>query len=257
MVTPPKSPVKYNDVAWTSIWESQRGHICDPMDVPAVLWDIMAEQTNRLSATEIMLLQRRVRQVVAALPKSNTQQLSTHKMMNRFIISTTTKKTNGPTGNTTAAVANSNGGVGAVGGTNATDYDDAVESKTMVEKYHQLDEVLFKRVFSAGDSLKGTLPVIDPLTNLYILATYLSSDYLWERTSVVARHAAEQAELVLDVNSSSSTTTTAITTSSASLPPPPVSVNDKAHSEPIEVAGANLASIAYLVSLALRKWPSW
>jgi hypothetical protein len=232
------------DSAWASIWESQQHHIVDPMDVHAVLSDCMARQTNQLSATEMTLLQRRVRQVVAALPKSNAQ-LSTHKMMNRFIIATTsTTKNKGGNG---AGGANNNSGSSGNNGSSAAD-EDSQESKTMVEKYHQLDEVTFKRVFCVGDALEGVLSVVDPLSSLYTLATYLSSDYLWDRTAAIAQDAAQRAGIVLDVNRASTTTTDTANTMAM-----PVGLKDYLPQEPMDIMGANFASIAYLVALALRK----
>jgi hypothetical protein len=115
------------------------------------------------------------------------------------------------------------------------------------------DELAFRRVFGVGDALKGTLQVIDPITNLYILATYLSSDYLWERTSVIAQNAAAQAELVLDVNSSSTATTTAITTSRQGwrhLCPQRSTRNDWNLSK-YQIVGANLSSVALVVNVFL------
>lgn len=232
------------DSAWANIWESQQHHIVDPMDVHAVLSDCMARQTNQLSATEITLLQRRVRQVVAALPKSNLQ-LSTHKMMNRFIIATSsTTKSKGGNG---AGSTNSNSGSSGNNGSSAAD-EDSQDSKNMVEKYHQLDESVFKRVFCVGDALEGVLSVVDPLSSLYTLATYLSSDYLWDRTAAIAQDAAQRAGLILDVNRQAITTKGAANTIVM-----PVGLKDYLPQEPMDIMGANFASITYLVALALRK----
>lgn len=232
------------DSAWANIWESQQHHIVDPMDVHAVLSDCMARQTNQLSATEITLLQRRVRQVVAALPKSNLQ-LSTHKMMNRFIIATSsTTKSKGGNG---AGSTNSNSGSSGNNGSSAAD-EDSQDSKNMVEKYHQLDESAFKRVFCVGDALEGVLSVVDPLSSLYTLATYLSSDYLWDRTAAIAQDAAQRAGLILDVNRQAITTKGAANTIVM-----PVGLKDYLPQEPMDIMGANFASITYLVALALRK----
>ena len=200
------------DGAWSRIWESQQQNIVDPFDVHAVLNDCMACQINKLASTEITLLQRRIRQVVAALPKSNPQ-LSTHKMMNRFINGTSKQN------------------------------DEQLESKSVVEKYHQLDELTFKRIFAAGDSLEGNLASIDPLSSLYTLGTYLSSDYVWDRTAAIAMDSAERAGLVLDVNKKDTSI----------IMPSPVSLKEYLPQEPLEVVGTNFSSLAFLVSLALRK----
>jgi hypothetical protein len=213
-LTPSQNKQYQQDLAWVSVWEALQQNILDPFDVHAVVNDLMSAQINKLSPTEVTYLQRRVRQVVNSFPKG-TSQNSTHKMMNRFR-----------------------------GSTSMNGSDSVLESRSVVEKYHQLDETAIKKIFCAGDALKGELDVIDPLASLFTIGAYLSSDYVLDRSAFIASDSAEKAGLVLDVNKNPQ----------SAEPPEPVSLKDYLPQEPLEVVGVDFQSLAYLVALALRKF---
>jgi hypothetical protein len=118
------------------------------------------------------------------------------------------------------------------------------ESRTMVEKYHQLDEATWKRIFGTGNMLEGNWSVIDPLSSLYTLGTYLSSEYVWDRTAAIAMDCAQKANLVLDVNH---------TPKEGDVEPSPVNLKEYLPKEHLEVGGVNFSVMAFLVSLALRE----
>jgi hypothetical protein len=246
------------DPAWKSIWESQKNNIIDPMDIHAVLSECISEQINHLSVTEITFLQRRIRQVVSGLPKaSNGPQNPAHKMMNR-LINPNKKVGNGSVGSvqstssTTSNQPSTSNITGSAPNTNLSHFpipseEDLVESRHIVEKYHLLDELAFKRVFAVGQHLEGATTALDPLQCLYLLASYFSSDYIWDRTSVIAIKSAAQAELVLDVNLSGTQQKKELSM------PQPISLHDFAPIESMDISGASFSSISYLISLGLRK----
>jgi hypothetical protein len=60
----PPPPMGSDDVHWNRLWDSHRTFLLDPADIHATIEDLMARSTNKLSGTEINLIQRKVRRVI-------------------------------------------------------------------------------------------------------------------------------------------------------------------------------------------------
>ncbi|CAJ1944543.1 unnamed protein product [Cylindrotheca closterium] len=60
----PPPPPGSDDVHWNRLWDSHRTFLLDPADIHATIEDLMARSTNKLSGTEINLIQRKVRKVI-------------------------------------------------------------------------------------------------------------------------------------------------------------------------------------------------
>lgn len=208
------------DTTWRNVWDSLQSHILDPCDVRAVVESCMAQHINLLTNSEILLLQRRVRNVVRHLPRLNSQNATQKLMMNRFVKNAVTY---------------------ANGHSNGNDMSNLMESRTTIEKFHQVDEATFKRIFRAGNVLKGDVEFIDPLGSLFIIGSYLSSEHILARAASIAIDSSK--DLVLDVNKNRPTSPPA---------PAPVSLKEYLPTEPIEVEGVSFQALAYLIALALR-----
>jgi hypothetical protein len=65
-----------SDPHWKALWNVLHSHLLDPVDVHATIEDLMARTTNRLSATEITFLQRRVRNIVRATQSVTKKRIS-------------------------------------------------------------------------------------------------------------------------------------------------------------------------------------
>mmetsp|Transcript_29230 Transcript_29230/g.44202 ORF Transcript_29230/g.44202 Transcript_29230/m.44202 type:complete len:2074 (+) Transcript_29230:226-6447(+) len=208
------------DTAWRHVWDSLQSHILDPCDVRAVIESCMAQYINLLTNSEMLLLQRRVRNVVRLLPRLNSQNATQKLMMNRFVKNAVTY---------------------ANGHSNGNDMSNLMESRATIEKFHQVDEATFKRIFRAGNVLKGDVEFVDPLESLFIIGSYLSSEHILARAASIAIDSSK--DLVLDVNKNRPTSPPA---------PAPVSLKEYLPSEPIEVEGVSFQALAYLIALALR-----
>jgi hypothetical protein len=65
-----------SDLHWKALWNALHSHLLDPVDVHATIEDLMARTTNRLSATEITFLQRRVRNVVRSTQSATKKRIN-------------------------------------------------------------------------------------------------------------------------------------------------------------------------------------
>lgn len=65
-----------SDLHWKALWNALHSHLLDPVDVHATIEDLMARTTNRLSATEITFLQRRVRNIVRSTQSTTKKRIS-------------------------------------------------------------------------------------------------------------------------------------------------------------------------------------
>ena len=235
-----QQPLQPIDDAWTSLWESLHHAILDPADVYSFMGDVMANTTDRLSPAEITFLIRRIRQVTRTLPKQSTPALAQNKMIGRFM------------------------------NNNKQHANETLEGRTLVEKLHQMDEAVLKKVFYAGHRLlKSCRPTatvtatsgssskgnsksapkagmsLDLLGATYVLAAHLSCEAFWTETTDRAAAAAEQAGLVLDVN---------MATMWEGPPPKPIGTRENAPPDNVEVTGASTLSVAFLVALGLREY---
>lgn len=60
----PPPPMGSDDVHWNRLWGTHRTFLLDPADIHSTIEDLMAKSTNKLSTTEITLIQRKVRKVI-------------------------------------------------------------------------------------------------------------------------------------------------------------------------------------------------
>jgi len=214
----PVTPVSLSPLWTLVIWKQLQDNLLDPSDVHAVLSERRRHHINRLGSTEVVLIQRRVRQVTAKLPKTPP---TNKTMIARF--------TNTATFNTG-------------------------ESRVWVEKYHQLDETVVRSIFVAGDGLwretcvdwrphHKTTTSLDIFANVYTLLAHLSSENLWDRTSAIAIDSSKKAGLERDVNKYNGG-------HSEAPPVPSLTLYTKDESE--GVFGASMSSICFCLGLGLR-----
>ena len=206
---------------WTLfVWKQLQANLLDPSDVHAVIAERISYHINRLGAAELGLIQRRVRQITAQLPKSA---LPNKNRITRFTTTST------------------------IGGG---------ETREWIEKYHQLDDTIVRRMFSAADSLyresssewkhsKGD-STLDIFGNLFTMLAHLSSEALWDRTATIAIDSAKGAGLERDVNKYKDQ-------GDAEAPPVPP-LTKYARDEPEGVVGVTFSSICFCLGLGLRKF---
>jgi hypothetical protein len=73
-----------SDLHWKVLWNALHSHLLDPVDVHATIEDLMARTTNRLSATEITFLQRRVRNIVRSTQPTTKKRISISSSTKEF-----------------------------------------------------------------------------------------------------------------------------------------------------------------------------
>jgi hypothetical protein len=204
------------DPRWEEVWGALHPYLLDPADVPAVMSELVSQMINRLSPTEVTFLQRRVRAVVGRLPPREDKS----KMMGRVFSSTSAE----------------------------------VESRGIVEKYHLLDEHVFRKVLAGSPLLQlngATLDrrLADPIAAAYTIMLHLTSESvssLWDRVADIAVESAKRAGLEMDVNKGRKF---------ERIPAPPPQLNeDDAPSTESQKLGASFSSFSFVVALALRKY---
>lgn len=67
----PPPPMGSDDPHWNRLWDSHRSFLLDPADIHATIEDLMARSTNKLSTTEITLIQRKVRRIIRKSPSKD------------------------------------------------------------------------------------------------------------------------------------------------------------------------------------------
>jgi hypothetical protein len=151
---------------WKVLWETLP-HPVDPADVPTVIGDLMGRQINKLSPTEITLLQRQIR----SMSKSSQQQ----KKGGRFRMTTETAPME-----------------------KQHLLDDFIVRKLWSVPSSSSSE-LYIRFNVQSDPADAS---VDMLGSAIVLLSHLGEP-LWERVAQVAADAAEQAGLEMDVNKKS------------------------------------------------------
>ena len=116
--SPSSSTAGASDPRWIQLWKSHQPLLLDPADVHAAIDDCMARTTNKLSATEITFLQRKVRGIV----RSFTQQESKTRIRLKA--------------NSTASQEQ--------------------ETKVVAEKYHLLSNHVLKKVLPTSPTFHST-----------------------------------------------------------------------------------------------------
>ena len=234
-------------------------HLLDPADVPSCLDMLRSRLTNRLSATEVTFVQRRLRTLLKQMETSSTVTPSNNKFVSRVFSSTSaTAKaeaeafqlaqqqhllslhvisklwklvphSSGMHSTTTTSTNNNNNNNTNAGGRSSPS--------------------------QPNTSPQQLTPDVNVLDNVYTLLLYLS-ETLWSRVASVAGQTAKAANMDMDVNhsakqqqpsSSSSTTTT-----SSLWPMPKPSIVPDVTEPPVLPAGVQLQNVVFLMALALR-----
>jgi hypothetical protein len=248
-----------NDPQWRQLWNTHKDMLLDPADVHATLQDLMAKFSNKLSETELLMLQRKVRSAV-------------HKVsINADSIKRKTRK---------------NSSVGSnSGGTNASVvFQDSSQHdpKVVVEKHHLLTPNVLRRVLPrppnlvsnfqnslsltkspSNDSNKsiGSLasenssPEIRTIETTYLLALYCS-DSLWDRVAEIAVQSAKANKLEMDVNKQTLQKQQQQEVSSPTQGSIPHPCSPTFERPPDTPPGVGLHALTFLLGLALRKYRS-
>lgn len=158
-----------SDPRWSRMWESLHPKLLDPADVHSAIEDLMARVTNKLSATELTFLQRKVRSVIRlATTKTNARE---GKMMGRILNNNTSE----------------------------------TEGRTIAERYRLLSNHVVKKILPSASCFPIRTPSsspgvsIDPAEASYLLMLHLHES-LWDRTAEIAAQSAKRAGLEMDVN---------------------------------------------------------
>ena len=172
-----KAPSVNADPRWTRMWESLHPKLLDPADVHSAVEDLMARVTNKLSATELTFLQRKVRSVMRlATTKTNARE---GKMMGR-ILNNNTHET---------------------------------EGRAIAERYHLLNHHVVKKILPSSScipirtSSSSPSMSIDPAEASYLLISHMHES-LWDRTAEIAAQSVKRAGLEMDVNKQEPVTVT-------------------------------------------------
>ncbi|KAG7354397.1 ubiquitin carboxyl-terminal hydrolase [Nitzschia inconspicua] len=255
-----------DDPQWKQLWNAHKDQLVDPSDVHATLQDLMATFTNKLSETELLMLQRKVRSVVR---KSNVSESNKRKARK------------------SSSVGSNNINDGGLA---SQIFQDSSQHhpRSVVEKYHLLTPNVVKAVLpkppsplsnfqnhfsltkspsnesnkslaslaSATDAA-GTgnaPPEIRTVETTYLLALYCS-DALWDRVAEIAVQAANSNDLEMDVNKQTiqkqqqQQQSTSPHASTLPIPEP----CDPTTERPVDPPpGVGLHALSFLVALALR-----
>jgi len=151
---------------WKMLWKTQSHHLLDPADVPSCLGECKSRVTNRLSPTEVTMIQRRVRAILRSMPV--VQQSTTKKAMGRVFSSNNSNHQN---------------------------YNNIKDdAKSLAQQQHLLSWTVLQKLWRPM-----VVDRVDIMENAYTLMLY-SSERLWPRVAEVARQTAATAKLEMDVN---------------------------------------------------------
>jgi ubiquitin C-terminal hydrolase len=151
---------------WKVLWETLP-HPVDPADVPAVIADLMARQINKLSPTEITLMQRKIRNMSNSTPQQ--------KKGGRFRMAAETTPVE-----------------------KQHLLDDYIVRKLWSMPTLSSSEIYF-RFHVQSDPADASIDLVGSAT---VLLSHLGEP-LWERAALIAADAADEAGLEMDVNKKS------------------------------------------------------
>ncbi|KAL3914155.1 MAG: hypothetical protein SGILL_006213 [Bacillariaceae sp.] len=225
------------------------------MDVHAKLQDLMGEFTNKLSETELLFLQRKVRSVV------RHSQLTAESSKSRKM-----RKNSSSAGSGSAL---------------SVFQDSAYDTKTVVKNYHLLTAYVLRRVLPSqpvclrgglaltkspsfdstkslgslasaenanGGSGNSSTPSIQIVETTYLLALYCN-DSLWDRVAEIAMQSAKNNNLEMDVNQQQVLNGK----QSASQQPVPEPCNPTFPKIAEAPSGVGLHALTFLLGVALSK----
>lgn len=157
-------PKSKGDPYWTDLWETHQALLIDPADVHSAIEDLMGKATNKLSATELTFLQRKVRAIV----RSSTQQAEAVK------------------GGRMGRILNNN-----------NNNSEEQETRAMAGRYHLLTNHVVRKLLPKPPS--STPASINTLETTYILALFLHES-MWDGVAEIAAASTKDVGLVMDVN---------------------------------------------------------
>lgn len=259
------------DPQWRELWNANKDKLVDPADVHATLQDLMAVFTNKLSETELLMLQRKVR---SAVRKANATDSNHNKRKARK-------------NNSFVQSSNSNG--------SSHIFQDSAQHdpRSVAEKFHLLTPNVVRRVLptppsplsnlrnnlaltkspsndsnkslgslaSASDangsssSTGGGGPAIRLVETTYLLALYCG-DSLWDRVADIALQSAKANDLEMDVNKQTIQKQKQESNGKAAPPAPipePCQPTTERLADP--PPGVGLHALSFLLALALSKYP--
>ena len=126
------APVGSDDPSWVELWKAHRGRkpgqsmVIDPADVHSTLNDLMARMTNKLSETEMLFLQRKVRAAVRMSVNVPPEKTGRKGRLSAAFQSTA----NSTLSSSTSTISNSN----------------PADSKAIADKYHLLTPYVVRKV---------------------------------------------------------------------------------------------------------------
>lgn len=181
----PKSPTPLVDSTWKYLWQTQP-HPVDPADVPAVIAELMARQTNLLTPAEITMVQQRIRLLTTA--KKETQQ----KKASRFRMSTDTT---------------------------VVEKQHAIDDFVLRKLWSTVPAgTPSNSEFQSRFQVTSENNNMDLVGSALVLLSHLAEP-LWERAAQSAAMSAEEAGLEMDVNKN-------LTGNAFKMPPPPPPVDE-------------------------------
>jgi hypothetical protein len=251
------------DPQWKQLWNANKDLLLDPADVHAMLQDLMATFTNKLSETELLMLQRKVR---SAVRNANASEPGKRKARKNSSVGSTN------TGDSSASHI----------------FQDSSQHdpRSVVEKYHLLTPNVLRSVLprppdplsnlrnnltltkspsndsnkslgslaSAADAAGNASSEIRTVETTFLLALYCS-DTLWDRVADIAVQSAKTNDLEMDVNKQTIQKQkvqleNGQKTVSSSVPEPCNPTCDR----PVEPPpGVGMHALSFLLGLALSK----
>ena len=173
------------ETQWKYLWNTYKTHLVDPVDVPAVLQGLFQRTINRLSPTQIIFLQRKVRWALSADAAQSSSNNNGGSSSNHHY--------HAPQ-NLVAKVWNSSSS------------SSSGEARVLAEKSHVLADAVWQRVLPSwklandnnDNSNNNDTLLLMLLTNVQHLLWHMSAPP--DRVTAAAAKAAQAAQLNLDVN---------------------------------------------------------
>jgi len=260
--------VGVEDPQWRELWLANKDILLDPADVHATLQDLMADATNRLSDTELLFLQRRVRSTVRQSQLMTEQQFSSNGGKNR-------KKTRRSSGTNP-------------GNSSGNEFHD---TNRIAKNHHLLNAHVLKKVLSkppvpevkcntdflttnfgnmiidtnVGDTTLDTISpakgkknvsTIKTVETTYLLALFCN-DVLWDNVAEIAVDSAKANNLEMDVNKSVSDkkdNSSKFGSTHNELPQIPMPSEPTCERKPQIPLGVGMHALSFILGLALRKY---
>jgi hypothetical protein len=223
---PHPHPSGSGDPHWIQLWEAHQSLILDPADVHSTIEEFMARGTNKLSATEIMFLLRKIRAIVrSSTSQDNISSRKGSAMMGRILSS--------------------------AGNSSSNNNSQVQETKAIAERFHLLSNHVVRRLLPKpppppngnGSGSGSGSNAVNPADSVFLLLVYMHES-LWDRTAEIAAAGAKAAGLEMDVNKHKP----------LAVPPEPTSPNTAPIFSQDLPPGVSFHALTFLIGLALRKY---